>query len=83
MIDELEKLAKDTLPDWELYGHHADGYMKVANPDTVLKFVELYRSVQAFRRESLKEGIWYTGMGCEFAEDIDSALAAIDGEGEG
>ena len=44
-----------------------------------IKRLEVLRdAVNKMRKESLAAGVWYTGIGCEFAEAVDDALAACE-----
>lgn len=39
--------------------------------------LDLWEAVEAMKEESLKEEIWYIGISCHFAEDVDKALEKL------
>lgn len=40
--------------------------------------LDLWEAIEAMKQESLKEEIWYIGMSCHFAEDVDKALEKLE-----
>jgi hypothetical protein len=40
----------------------------------------LTKAIVAYRQEAKMEGIWYTGIGCEYAEAVDDAIKQVLGD---
>ena len=71
--------CKDIIGPIIFDAHHSDEkYIAAANPATVLKLIKVVEAIQAMKAEQMKEQIWYCGIGCEFAEAVDEALADLE-----
>ena len=44
----------------------------------IVKLKAVVDAVKAMKSEMMKEQIWYCGIGCEFAEGVDEALADLE-----
>lgn len=40
--------------------------------------LDVIEAVDTYRNRAMQAGIWYTGMGCEHAENVDDSLKALE-----
>jgi len=79
-LKQIADAAEDSYPKGYVasLGPWVGPYIETFNPQRVRAMLDVIEAANTYRNRAMQAGIWYIGMGCEFAEDVDDALKALE-----